>query len=154
MMISSVTVNSNVFEKGELKDNACYRFSRRMYKWNLPQVNLSLKVWGVALWQHKISTVVTDRTLWSIKCSRSSLFLKLKLCWNRRKRSLVKIPSIFSYGFVWATRRKAMERSGHPHSIYPILAAGRCLPKSWNLSKLTMLNRKSIFKTCMAQNIP
>ena len=50
-----------------------------MYHWKLPHVNSSLNVWGIALWQHTISTQVTDRTLWSIKCSRSAVFLKKHL---------------------------------------------------------------------------
>ena len=128
--------------------------SRQMDNWKLPHVNWSLNGWGIPLWQHTIFTEVTDRTPWIIKCSRSAVFLKIHLCENKRKRCLVRILSDFSNVFVWATRRRAMERSWHLHSIYPILAAGRYLPKSWHLSKPTMLNRKSNFKTCVAQNIP
>ena len=152
-MISSVNANTKLFWSGDLKDNACYRFSRQMYNWNLPHVNSSLNVWGRAIWQHTIFTVVTDRTLWSIKCSRSAVFLEIHLCGNKRKRSLVRLPSIFSNVFGWATRRRAMERSWHLHSIYPIVAAGRYLPQSRQLSKLKMLHRKSNFKTCVALNI-
>ena len=59
------------------------------------------------------------------KICRSAVFLKIHLCEDKRKRCLVKILSIFSFVFVWATRRRAMERSWHLHSIYPILPAGR-----------------------------
>ena len=154
LMISSVNVITNLFRKGELKDNACYRVSRQMDNWKLPHVNSSLSVRGIALWQHTIFTEVRDRTLWSIKNSRSAVFLRIHLCENKRNRSLVRILSIFSKVFVWATRRTAIERSWHLHSIYPIMAAGRYLPQSWHLSKLTMPNRKSNFKTCVAQNTP
>ena len=128
--------------------------SRQMDNWKLPHINWSLNVRGIPLWQHTILTEGTVRTLWSIKCSRSAVFLKIHLCENKRKRSLVRSLSLFSNVFVWATRRRALERSWHLHSIYPILAAERYLPNSWNLSKRTMLNRKSNFKTCDAQNIP
>ena len=144
----------NLFQRGELKESACYSFSRQMCNWNLPHVNSSLNVWGSAKWQHTIFTVVTDRSLWSIKCSRSAVLLKIHLCENKRKRSLVRIPSIFSNVFVWSTRRRAMDRSWHLHSIYPILAAGRYLPQSWHITKLTMLSQKSNFKTCVTLNLP
>ena len=127
---------------------------RQMDNWKLPHVISSPNVWGIALWQHTIFTEVTDRTPWSIKCSRSAVFLNMHLCENKRKLCLVRFPAIFCYNFVWATRRRAMERSWHLHRIYPILAEGRYLPPSWHLSKLTMLNRKSNFKTCVAQNRP
>ena len=51
-----------------------------MYNWKLPHVNSSLNVSGIALWQHTIFTQVTDRTLGSIKCNRSAVFLKIHLC--------------------------------------------------------------------------
>ena len=123
----------------------------QMDNWKLPHVNSSLNVQGIPLKQHSNFTEVTDRTLWSIKSSRSAVFLKKHFCENKRKRSLVGIQSIFSIVFLWATKRRAMERSWHLNSIYPILAAGRYLPKSWNLSKLTMPNRKSNFKTVMLE---
>ena len=107
--------------------------SCQMDNWKLPHVNSTLNVWGIALWQHTIFTEVTNRTVWSIKHSRSAVFLKIHLCENERKRSLYRLPSIFSNVFVWATRRRAMERSWHLHSMYPILAAGRYLPQSWHL---------------------
>ena len=154
MTISSVNVFTNLFLGRELKDNACYRVSRRMDNWKLPHVNSSLNVWGTALWQHTIFTEVTDRTLWSIKYGRSAVFVRKHPFENKRKRSLVRIPSFFSNIFDWATRRRAIERSWHLHSIYSILAAERYLPKSWILSKRTMLNRKWNFQTCDAQNIP
>ena len=128
--------------------------SRQMDNWKLPHVNLSLYLWGIALWQHTIFTEYTNRTLWILKCSRSAVFLKIHLCENKRKRSSVRILSIFSNVFVWATRKRPMERSWHLCSIYPILNAGPYLPKFWNLSKLKMVNRKSNFKTFDAQNIP
>ena len=111
--------------------------------WKLPHVNSSLNVWGIPLWQHTIFTEVTDRTLWIIKCSRSGVFLKIQLCKNKTISSRTRILSVLSNVFVWATTRWAMERSWHLHSIYPILAAGRYLTKSWHLSKLTRLNRKT-----------
>ena len=126
----------------------------QMDSWKLPHVNSPLNVWGIPLWHHTFCIEVTDRTLWSIKCSKSAVFFKIHLCENERKRSSVGIPSIFSNVFVWATIKRAMERSWHLHSIYPILNAGRYLPKSWNLSKLEMFNRKTNFKTFDAQNIP
>ena len=128
--------------------------SRQMNNWKLPYVNSSRHMWGIPFWQHTFFTEVTDRTLWNIKCNRSAVFLKIHLCENKRKPSSVRILSIFSNVFVWATRKRVMERNWYLHSIYPILNAGRYLPKSWNLSKLKMLNRKSIFKTFDAQNIP
>ena len=137
-----------------MKDNACSRVSRQMDNRKLPHINSFLNVWVIALWQHTIFTEVTDRTLWSIKDSRSAVFLRLHFCENKRKRSLVRFLSIFSKVFVWATRRRAVERSWHLHRTYPILAARRYLPQSWHSSKLTMPNRKSNFKTCVAQNIP
>ena len=128
--------------------------SRQMDNWKLPHNNSSLDVRGIPSWQHTILTEGTDRTLWSKKCSRSAVFLKIHLCENKRKRSLIRSLSIFSNVFVWATRRRAMERSWHLKRIYPILAVERYVPKSGNLSKRTMLNRKSNFQTCDAQNIP
>ena len=124
-----------------------------MYNWKLPHVNSSLNgVCGIALWQHTIFTEVTHRTLWSIKFSISAVFLKIHLCELKENALELEFhpfsPMCLS---VWATRRRAMKGSWHLHSIYPILAAGRYLPQSWHLSKLTMLNRKSNFRTCVAQ---
>ena len=125
-----------------------------MDNWKLQHINSSLNVWGIALWQPKYFTEVTDRTLWSIKDSRSAVFFRIHLCKNKTKRSLVRILSIFYIVFVWATRRRAIEKSWHLHSIYPILAAGSYLPQAWHLSKLTMPIRNTNFKTSVAQNIP
>ena len=152
-MISSVIVITKLFWRGELKDNACYSVSRQMGNWKLPHVNSSLNVYGIAIWQHTIFTEVTDRLLWSIKYSRSAVFLRIHFCENKRKRFLVRVPSIFSNVFVWATRSRAIEISWHLRSIYPILAAGRYLPQSWHLSKLTIPSWKSNFKTCVTQNV-
>ena len=127
---------------------------RQMDNWKLPRDNSSLNVWGIPFWHLTFFTEVTDRTLWSIKGNRLAVFLKIHLCENERKRSSVRILSIFSNVFVWATRRRVMERNWYLHSIYPVLNAGRYLPKSWNLSKLKMPNRKSKFKTFDAQNLP
>ena len=115
-----------------------------MNNWKLPHVSWSLNVWGIALWKHTSSIVVTDRTLLSIKYSRSAVFFKKHFCENKKERSLVRIPYVYSIVFVLETRR-AMERSWDPHSIYPILAAGRYIPHFWHLSKLTILieNRNS-----------
>ena len=153
-MIPSVNVITNLFWRAELKDNAWYRISGQMDNWKLPHVNSSLNVWEIALWQHTIFTEVTDRTLGSIKYSRSAVFLRIHHCENKRKPSLVRILSNFSNVFVWTTRRRAIERSWHLHSIYRIFAGGRYLPQFSHLSKLIMPNRKSNFKTCVAQNIP
>ena len=154
MMISSVNVNTNLFWRAELKNNVDYRFSRQMYNRKLPDNISLLNVWGKALWKHTFFTSDMDRFLWSIKSSRPAVLLKIHLCENKRKRSLVGMPSFFSKVFVWATRRRAVERSWHLHSIYPILTGGRYLPQSWHLSKQTRPNRKSILKTCAAQNKP
>ena len=128
--------------------------SRQMDNWKQPYKNSSLDVRGLPSWQHTTLTEGTDRTLWSRKCSRSAVFLKTHLCENKRKRSFVRILSIFSKVFVWATKRRALERSWHLHSFYPIMATERYQQKSWNLSKRTMLNRKLNFQTRDAQNIP
>ena len=95
-MISSVNVYTNLFQRREVKDNVCYRFSRQMHNWKLPHVNSPLSLWEKPSWQHTIFTEVMDRNLSSIKSSRLAVFLKLNLCENKRKRTLVKIPSIFS----------------------------------------------------------
>ena len=58
--------------------------SRQMNNWKLPHVNLSLNMGAIPLWQHAFFTKVTDRTLWSIKCNRSAVFLKIHLCENKR----------------------------------------------------------------------
>ena len=131
----------------------CVIVSRQMNNWKLPHVNSSLNMWGIPFWQHTFFTEVTDRTLWSINCNISAVFLQNTPLWKQEKRSSVRILSIFSNVFVWATRRRVMEKNCYLHSIYPILNAGRNLPKSWNFSKLKVLNRKSNFKTFDAQNI-
>ena len=74
--------------------------SRQMDNWKLPHVTLSLNVWGIALWQHTNFTEARDTTLWSMKCSRSAVFPEKHLCGNKRKRSLLRILSIFSNVFV------------------------------------------------------
>ena len=87
--------------------------SRHMDNWKLPHNNnSSLDVRGMPSWQHTILTEGTDRTLWSIKCSSSAVFLKTHICENKRKSSSVRILAIFSNVFVWATRRRAMEEAG------------------------------------------
>ena len=149
-MISSVNVNNSLFWRGELKDKVCYIFSHQMYNWKLPHINSLLNVWEIALWQHTIFTKHMDRTLRSVTSSTPALFLRKHLCKNKRKSSSFRLPSIFSNVFVWATRRRAVERRWHLHNIYPTLTAARYLPQSWNLSKQTIPNRKSIFKTCAA----
>ena len=141
-----LTLIPKLFQRGELKDNACYSLSRQMYNWNLPHVNSLRNVWGIAIWQDTFFTLVTDRSLWSIKCSRSAAFFKIRFCENKRKHSLVRILSVVSYVFVWATRRRTMERSWHLQSIYPILAAERYLPQSWHLSKLTRFIENLIWR--------
>ena len=139
-----------------MKDNVCYRFSRQVYSWKVPLINSPLNVWGIEIWQQTIFTEVTVKTLWSIKSRGSAVCLEINLGGNRRKPTLVRIPSKsknFSNVLVWATRRRAMERSWHPQSIYPNMAARRYLPESRHLSKLTMCNQKADFTTCVAQNI-
>ena len=151
-MTTSVNNDTILLSGSYSKEKVCYRISCQMHNWKTPHVNSPPNMWGIAIWQRTTFTEVTEN-LWSKKCNRSSVFLKTHLCENKRKRSLVRIPSIFSIAFVWATSRRAMERSWHLHNIYPLLAAGRYLPQSWHLSKLTMPNRKSNCKTCVAHNI-
>ena len=67
-----------------------------MNNWKLPHVNSSLNVCWIPFWQHTFFTEVTDRTLWSIKCNRSAVSLKIHLCENKKKWSAVRILSIFS----------------------------------------------------------
>ena len=105
-----------------------------MYNWNLPDVNSSLNVWGRAIWQHTIFTVYTDRIVWSIKCSRSAAFLKIHLCENKRKRSLVRIPSVFSNVFVWVgdSLRPIIEhRNLHPSRQLSRLFGDVILHSDW-----------------------
>ena len=73
MMISSVNNITKLLKKGELKDTACYRVSRQLYNCKVSHVNSSRHVWIMTT--HNF-TVVRDRTLWSIKCSRSAVFPK------------------------------------------------------------------------------
>ena len=70
--------------------------SRQMDNWKLPHNNSSLNVRGIPSWQRTILTKVKDRTLWSIKCSGSAVFVKIHLCENKRKHSIARILSIFS----------------------------------------------------------
>ena len=77
------------------------------------------------------------------------MFLKKHLCENKSKRSSVRFLSLFSKVFVRATTGRVMERKWYLHSIYPILNVGRYLPKSWNLSKLKMLNWKAYSRHLM-----
>ena len=155
LTITSVNAKTNFLLKKVVKDKACLRLSRQMYKWKLPHVYKLLNLWVRAIWQHTIIMEVMYRTLWSIKFGRSAVFLKIHICENKRKRTLVRIPFNFSNIFVWATRRrKAMERSWQLHSVYLILAGRRYLLQSWHLWKVTMFNRNLNLKTCVAQNIP
>ena len=155
MTISSVDVNSNLIWKAEVNENFCYGLSRQMYNWELSHVNSLRNVWGFVFWQHTNFTGPVVRAAWSIKPSKSAVFFKILLCENKRKRTSVSIPTMFSNVLVWAKRRRrAMETSWHVRKVYPILAARRYLQQSRNLSELTTLNRKSNFKTCVAQNIP
>ena len=90
-MISTVNVNTNLFQREGVKNNVCYRFSRQMYNWKLPHVNLPLSVrWG-AIWQHTIVREAMDRTLCSKESSRSAVFAKKQLFENKRKRTLEKV---------------------------------------------------------------
>ena len=74
------TLIPTYFKSGEVKDNACFWFSRQMYNWKLPHVSSLLNVWGIAKWQHTIFTEPMEKTLWSIKSSRSAVFLKIHIC--------------------------------------------------------------------------
>ena len=86
----------------------------------------------------KIDSVSQNTPLWKLK--------ETHFCQN----SISLLQSI-----VWATKKKwAMERSWHLHKIYPRTSAGRYLPQSWHLWKVTMLHRNSNFKTSVDQNIP
>ena len=42
MMISSVNVNTNLFQGGDVEDDVCFIFSRQIYNWKLPHVNSPL----------------------------------------------------------------------------------------------------------------
>ena len=144
--------------------------SRQMDNWKLPLVNSSLNVWGLTLWQHTIFIEVTDRTLRSIKCSRSAVFLKIHRCENKWKLLLVGNPSIFCNVFGWETRRRAMERSWHHtastrywlryvtyHNLdtyqnWQCLIENRISGHAWLKTFLSsshnLRNRKLIFKNC------
>ena len=74
------TLIPTYFKSGEVKDNACFWFSRQMLNWKLPHVSSLLNVWGIAKWQHTIFTEPMEKTLWSIKSSRSAVFLKIHIC--------------------------------------------------------------------------
>ena len=50
-IVSIVNVKTKLFWRGELKDNDCYRFSRHMYIWKLPQVISPLNLERLVLWQ-------------------------------------------------------------------------------------------------------
>ena len=129
----------------KVKDNVCYRFSSQIKNWKLSHVSSR----GIPLWHHTVSTKTEVKNQWSMKSSKLTRFLGLQNCENKRKRILFAIPPPSFNHFVWATRkRKTMETSWHPHIFYPILAAGRYLPQFWHISKMTMLDRKTNFKTC------
>ena len=81
--------------------------SCQMDTWKLPHVDLPLNVWGIPLWQQTFCTKVTDKTLWSIKCSRSAVFFKIHLCENKRKRSLVETLSVFSNVFCVSNKKES-----------------------------------------------
>ena len=49
MMIYSVNVITDLFQRREVKDNAYYRVSRQMDNWKLPHINSPLNVRGIAL---------------------------------------------------------------------------------------------------------
>ena len=115
---SSVNDNTILLWTKEVKDNVCYRFSCQMYNWKLQHVNSPLNLWEIALWQRTILTTAIDRTLWSLRTSRSAVFLKMNICANKKKRTLVGIPSSFSNIIAWATReRRAIERSWHTQHL-------------------------------------
>ena len=125
-----------------------------MHNWKLPHNNLTPNQGEILFGQHRIFTRVMDGNLWSIKSNRSTVFFIIHHCGSKRQCTLVKYPSLFFSLFAWATvRRRAMERSRHIQTIYPILAAGRYLPQFWHFSKLTMLDRKINFKLCLIQNV-
>ena len=146
MMISSVNVIINLFYRGELKDNACYRVSRQMDNWKLPHVNSSLNVWGIALWQHTIFTEVTDRTLWSIKYSRSAVFLRIRLCENKRKRSLVRIASICFQCFCVSNKKESDWKKLTPTQHLPNIGCGTLPPTFLKLIKTNNASSKIEFQ--------
>ena len=77
------------------------------------------------------------------------MFLDTQLCEKKRKLSLVRIPSIFSNVFIWASRRRAIESSWHLHSIYPILAGGCYLPHNLD----TYLKWPSLIKNRISRHV-
>ena len=147
-MIPSVNVNTNLFQRGELKVNACCRFSRQVYNWQLPHVNSSLNMWRKALWQHTFFIVVTDKNLWVLKCSRSAVFSEIHICVIKRKHSLVRIPSIFSNVFVSAPRRRAMKEA----DTYTTCTR-YWLPKVTYHNLDTFLNRQCLIENRISRHV-
>ena len=110
--ISTVNTNTNLLHRGKVEYNVWFRYSRQMYIWKLPCINSLLKLRGTASPQHTFFIKAMDRTLWSIKSGRSTVFLKIHFSENKRKNTLVKNRSLFFNHFVWAARiRRGMEIS-------------------------------------------
>ena len=113
-----------------------------MGNWKLPHVNSSLNVWGIVLWRHRIFTEVRDRTLRSIKCSRSAVFSKKTHFWRKkRKRSLLRILSMFFNVFCVSYKKKSVGKQLTPTQHLPDIGCGTLPNKILTLIKL-------IFKNC------
>ena len=54
-----------------------------MYNWKLPQVNLRLNPYRMALFHHTIFTEAMDKNLSGVKSSRSELFFNFYFCENK-----------------------------------------------------------------------
>ena len=75
-MIFSVNVNNNLFQRRELKDNVCYRFSRQMYSWKLPPVNSSLNGCIFFYWNSDVWCFFKMQT-WHVQCDFEYVFFPL-----------------------------------------------------------------------------
>ena len=133
--MSTVNVITHMFYREEVKDNVWYRFSRQMYNWKLSHVNSLLNLWGMAIQKHTVFREARDKTMWSKKSIKSTEFLEIHLCENKKNRILVRITSVFSTVFVWATtRRRAMEKTWHVQES----------PQKWGCRMLPTTNMTQI----------
>ena len=117
-MVTSFGVITKWVSRGETKEKLRYRFSGQLYNWNMPHVNSSLDVCGIALWQHTTSTDITDRTLRSILCSISAVFLEIHLRENKRKRFVVRIPSISPMFLCEQQEEERLKEAGTASTLY------------------------------------
>ena len=118
LMVTSFGANTKWVSRGETEDKLRYRFSGQLYNWNLQHVISSLDVCGIALWQHKFSTDFTDRTLWSTICSKSGVFLQTHLRENKRKRFVVRIPSISPMFLCEQQEEERLKEAGTASTLY------------------------------------